>query len=155
MYLTIWKVLAIVAGMESNEAFSQLSDIERLKARTVSESSQGRPAALPLLVVATFLFFSSFEIDSPQWFRLVAGFVWTVFIVLWVRWVRSDNRVRPSWRSSGPTARRHIVTGWIVGLTGASLAGFIGTRVSWVLAGALMAAVVAGGGIFLQAVWGK
>lgn len=38
--------------------------LTRLKARTVSESLQGHPWAVPVLVVATILFFSSYEIQS-------------------------------------------------------------------------------------------
>lgn len=140
--------------MESNEASRQLADVERFKSRTVSESLRGRPAGVPLLVVATFLFFSSFEIES-QWVGLVAGVVWMAFIVLWVRWLRSDNRARSTWRAMSPRVRTHVVVGWIVGLIAANLAAFIGEKVSWILGGALMAAVVAFGGVVVQGVWGK
>lgn len=140
--------------MESTPASEQLADIDRLKSRTVSESLQGRPAAVPLLVVATLLFFSSYEIES-EWVELVAPIVWVIFIALWVRWLRSDNKARPRWGAMSSRARGRVVVGWIVGLVAANLAVLVGEKVSWILGGALMAALVAFGGTFLQRFWDK
>ena len=86
-----------------------------------------------MLAVATILFFSSFEIDSG-WQRILAPILWPVFIVLWVRWLQSAGRARAKttwdWR---------IYVGWIVSLPVVYLGTVIGEKVSWILAGLLMA----------------
>jgi hypothetical protein len=134
----------MVSYMESTDPARQLADIDRLQTRTESESLQGRRGAMPVLIVGTLLFFSSFEIDS-RWVRILAPVAWTVFIVAWVRWLRSSNRARPGWRLASFEWRRYLP--WWIALTlVANLIALLGEKVSWIWAGVLMAALVGGGG---------
>ena len=119
--------------MESNDAAQQLAEVDRLKARTARETLRERPWAVSVLAVATILFFSSYSIDSG-WQLVLAPIAWTAFIFVWVRWLQSAGRARPKttwdWR---------IFVGWGVSLPVVYLGTMIGEKVSWILAGLLMA----------------
>lgn len=134
--------------MESTDPAQQLAAVDRLKARAESESLKGRPAAIPVLVVATLLFFSSYEIDSI-WVNAGAPILWTFFIAGWVWWLRSPNRAKPRLKLS-PWPAREYVPGWIAVTLLGVLIATIGERISWILGGILMAALVAWGGIMVQ-----
>lgn len=114
----------------------------------MSESLRGRPSAEPILIGATFLVFASYAIDS-RWVRLAAPVLWVAFLVGWHRWLRSENRARPG-PSRGRFDRRGYVVGWLVLMAIANLIMVVGCTVSWVLAGVLMAGLVARGGVIFE-----
>ncbi len=140
----------MLSTMESSEAEGELSYIQGLQIRTLTESVRGRPGALSLIAVATVLYFGSYEIEAG-WVPVVAPVVWILFIVGWVRWLRSSNRVRGGrratwvWRRDGP-----LYVGLFVA---ANLIGLVGASVSWLLAGALMASLGTVAGLIERAIW--
>ena len=135
----------MLSGMESSEASRQISEVQKLQASTAGEALRARPLAMPVLVAATIVFFSSFAIDN-RWLRLVAPVVWTVFVVAWVRWLRGDNRARP--RVFGDYEWRRDLPLWLGLFVLTNLIMLVGRTVSWLLAGVLMALVSAGSGLF-------
>lgn len=140
----------MVSGMESSDVADELSDVQRLQARTVTESLRGRPGALSLLAVATVLYLGSYEIETG-WVPVVAPIVWILFIVIWVRWLRSSNRVRGGRRATWVWHRDGLL---YLGLfVAANLIALVGASVSWLLAGALMASLGTVAGFVERAIW--
>lgn len=127
--------------MESNDASDRLDDLHGLSSATAAESLAGRPWAPVLLAAATVLMFSSYELDS-SWVRSAAPVAWGAFVILWLRWLRGDNRARGyrraagSWKKEAPL----LVALFVI----ASAITAIGAAVSWVLAGVLLACMGAG-----------
>ena len=135
----------MLSGMESSEASRQISEVQKLQASTAGEALRARPLAMPVLGVATIVFFSSFASDN-RWLRIVAPVVWTMFLVVWVRWLRGANRARP--RAFGGYEWRRDLPLWLGLFVLTNLLMLVGRTVSWLLAGILMALVSAGSGLF-------
>lgn len=137
--------LSVVESMEPKE---QLLAVDKLRSETTNEAERGRPAAFPLLIGATLLFFSAREVEL-WWVQRPASLLWCAFLLWWLWWLRSENRVRGGWKSWS-FDWRHYLPGWIVVFMLANAVAVIGNRVSWVLGGVLMAGLVAYGGQLLQ-----
>jgi hypothetical protein len=127
--------------MESNEASTRLEEVTRLRSATRAEAFGAPRAAWPVMAVAMALFISSFTFVTSDKGRTIAAVGWTMFVVLWVGWLRLGRGARPGRLPRTAADRRRYAVEWVVFFVVCNLIVQVLGRVSWALAGVAMAVV--------------
>ncbi len=130
--------------MESNDAATQLGELERVRAATRHEAFKTPRTAWPVLGTATVVWFSLFAVVESDRGRLGLALVWTAFVAIWAWWLRvGRGAVAPRPVRTRSQRRRDVLE--FVALMGACFVLVqVLSLVSWTLTGVAMAIVSMG-----------
>jgi len=135
----------MVSNMETNPEADQLREVNRLRAATISESAATPRGGFAIMAVAIAAFFGGYQWHSRV-YDVVAPIVWCAFVAGWVLWLRHGKRAIPGRPARTAHEWRRDAAVWIGLFAAANGVALLGSRVSWLLAGVLMAALSTGGG---------
>jgi hypothetical protein len=134
--------------MESKEASSQLTDLERLRGETIRESYRSPRGTFVVLSIAVVAFFTAYAVTAES-ARGWLPALWTLFIVAWATGLRHSRRAVPAGAHRTLAERRRMVRECIGLFFVANLIVIFASRVSWTLVGLLLAMLGAMGGSVL------
>jgi len=135
----------MVSGMETTPA-QDLDDVKRLRSATITESGRVPRGAFAVLVAGILVFASGFEFIENGWIGLGWIAAWWVFVISWIVWLKRHNRAELALPPLPQSERRRRRIEWVAMLVAGQAIVQLGSRVSWILAGVLLAIMAVGQG---------